>query len=101
MRHATSTRALNDPRYGLGRQPTVDLSCLGCSKILRRSKRYRVAGALCLSCNRAVMDAYEAKIRAEGIEPSVMPGSAWLPAWNRLSIAVHDGDRAFLAPYLP
>ena len=45
--------------------------------------------------------AYEAKLRADGIPPSVLPGDAWLPAWNRLSIAVYDGDREFLAPYLP
>ena len=79
------------------------LLCLGCDKALRRTieRYYPNQLALCLSCNRIVSDAYEANLRADGILPSVMPGSAWLPAWNRLSMAVADGDRAFLAPYLP
>jgi hypothetical protein len=94
---------MTDTSLGMGRQPTVSLPCLGCQKPLRRSKRlYRGTQAtLCLSCNRLVSEAYEANLRADGILPSVMPGSGWLPAWNRLSMAVADGDRAFLAPYLP
>jgi hypothetical protein len=47
------------------------------------------------------MEAYSAKLLAEGITPSVLPGSGWMPAWNRLSMAVADGDREFLAPFLP
>ena len=94
---------MHDTSMGMGRQATVNLSCLGCEKTLRRSKRlYRgTQAALCLSCNRIVSDAYEANLRADGILPSVMPGNRWLPAWNRLSMAVADGDRAFLAPFLP
>jgi hypothetical protein len=87
----------------MGRQPTITLACVGCSRALRRAKgRHRgVQAALCRPCKQAVSDAYEAKLRADGVTPSVMPGNAWLPAWDRLQMAVASGDRAFLAPFLP
>ena len=79
------------------------LLCLGCDKALRRTieRYYPNQLALCPSCKSAVTVAYEAKLHADGILPSVMPGSEWLPAWNRLSLAVANGDREFLAPFLP
>lgn len=103
MRHAPSTRALNDPTFGMGRQPVTTLTCAGCARSLRRSAR-KNRGAqivLCPPCTARVTDQYEARIRAAGIVPSVLPGAGWLPAWERLRQALRDGDRAFLGDLLP
>lgn len=87
------TRSQTDTQYGMGRSRTVTVSCYGCPAKLKRAARYLAAIVLCPSCKGRVERVYEAQIRAEGITPSVLPGSGWLPAWARLNSALYSGDR--------
>lgn len=92
-RHATPSQATWDTRYGMGRSRTVAVDCHGCPARLRRAARFLPAIVLCPLCKGRVERAYEAQIRAEGIVPSVAPGNAWMPAWDRLNRALGTGDR--------
>ena len=92
----------SDTRYGMGRQRTVTLACFGCLTRVRRAKSHVSVTAivLCPACKKRVSDAYEARLRADGITPSLAPGNLWLPAWNRLSAAMARGDRELIGGLL-
>lgn len=101
MRSRPSRQGYTDPRYLRQHIPVVSVACFGCQKPLRRKMdRNSPVLQLCADCKRTVERNYEARLRSAGIEPSVMPGNQWLPAWNRLNGALHCGDRELIGSLL-
>lgn len=102
MRSRPSRQGYTDPRYHRQHIPVVLVACFGCQKSLRRKvDRSSPVIVLCPDCKRTVERTYDAKLREQGIVPSVMPGNQWMPAWQRLSDALYSGDRELIAGLLP